>query len=197
MSAVKGKHTPAAQSGSTSDSDGGEFDPVSFQAELDASVNSSRTLVDSWLPHNLGAEWNNPHAAQRGDAAVQGLKDRARPPRYADPPRPILHGYRPDLAILTLHSSTDSDWARNPLRRTNSSQKTARSRTACSASTAPRSATRVLSSSLSTPRAREQAQQAEGAARTTRRTVGPELSARGRARQRPCREPAKTTRIRS
>ncbi|BGP55774.1 hypothetical protein JCM8202_005661 [Rhodotorula sphaerocarpa] len=81
MSAVKGKHTPAAQSGSTSDSDGGEFDPVSFQAELDASVNSSRTLVDSWLPHDLGAEWNNPHAAQRGDAAVQGLKDRARPPR--------------------------------------------------------------------------------------------------------------------
>ncbi|GAA5875668.1 hypothetical protein JCM3774_002576 [Rhodotorula dairenensis] len=63
------------------DSDSDEFDPVSFQAELDASVNSSRSLVQSWLPSDLGNEWDDAFSAQKGAAGLQGLKDAMRPAR--------------------------------------------------------------------------------------------------------------------
>lgn len=69
-----------------SDSDGDEFDPVSFQAELDASVNSSRSLVQSWLPTDLGHEWDDAFSAQKGAAGLQGLKDAMRPPRSVSTP---------------------------------------------------------------------------------------------------------------
>lgn len=70
------------RSGSAADdSSDDEFDPASFQAELDASVHSSRSLVQSWLPSNLGSEWDDAFSAQKGAVGLQGLKDAMRPAR--------------------------------------------------------------------------------------------------------------------
>ncbi|TNY19448.1 hypothetical protein DMC30DRAFT_303619 [Rhodotorula diobovata] len=66
---------------SDSDADADEYDPVSFQAALDDSVSQARDLVSSWLPANLGKEWDNAFSSKTGQDGLQGLKDRARPPR--------------------------------------------------------------------------------------------------------------------
>lgn len=68
---------------SDSDADADEYDPVSFQAALDDSVSQARDLVSSWLPANLGKEWDNAFSSKTGQDGLQGLKDRARPPRCA------------------------------------------------------------------------------------------------------------------
>lgn len=72
---------PGRSGSPADDSSDDEFDPASFQAELDASVHSSRSLVQSWLPSNLGSEWDDAFSAQKGAAGLQGLKDAMRPAR--------------------------------------------------------------------------------------------------------------------
>ncbi|GAA6064265.1 hypothetical protein JCM10212_002592 [Sporobolomyces blumeae] len=59
-----------------------EFDPATFQASLDHSVNAARDLVSSWIPTDFGAGGAaSSKSAASGTAAVQSLKDKARPPR--------------------------------------------------------------------------------------------------------------------
>ncbi|GAA6003851.1 uncharacterized protein JCM10292_003414 [Rhodotorula paludigena] len=58
-----------------------EYNPAAFQASLDDSVHAARSLVESWIPSNLGHEWSQGSQGQTGAAGLQGLKDRARLPR--------------------------------------------------------------------------------------------------------------------
>lgn len=61
-----------------------EYNPAAFQASLDDSVHAARSLVESWIPSNLGHEWSQGSQGQTGAAGLQGLKDRARLPRCAE-----------------------------------------------------------------------------------------------------------------
>ncbi|BGP40126.1 hypothetical protein JCM10450v2_004104 [Rhodotorula kratochvilovae] len=58
-----------------------EYDPAAFQASLDESVQETRSLVESWLPKELGKEWEDAFSQKKGTDGLQSLKDRARPPR--------------------------------------------------------------------------------------------------------------------
>ncbi|POY74572.1 hypothetical protein BMF94_2333 [Rhodotorula taiwanensis] len=74
--------SPSPKAGNGSDGDEEEeFDLEAFQAEIDASVQASRALVESWTPKNLGPQWQYAPQEETGERGLQQVKERARPPR--------------------------------------------------------------------------------------------------------------------
>lgn len=165
-----------------------DYDPVAFQADLDLSVQHTRSLVASWIPTNLATDWTDGgFSTKQGNDGLQSLKDRARPPRSvpsrssrrAPSPGPISVGaaLRAKRRVLTHYTLllAGSDSAHNPPRSTSSSPRTARSPRASSAAATSPSATTARTSPPPRPphRRATSAATAAAAATTTRAARAP------------------------
>ncbi|GAA5965129.1 hypothetical protein JCM21900_003659 [Sporobolomyces salmonicolor] len=81
MTPTPPKHAPKANSERASRSPSPDFDPTAFQASLDESVSAARALVDTWIPKDFAGSFSSISNGATGAAAVQSLKEKARPPR--------------------------------------------------------------------------------------------------------------------
>ncbi|GAA5858147.1 hypothetical protein JCM1840_001060 [Sporobolomyces johnsonii] len=81
MAPTPSKQAPKVNSERASRSPSPDFDPTAFQASLDESVSAVRALVDTWIPKDFAGGFASTSNGATGAAALQSLKEKARPPR--------------------------------------------------------------------------------------------------------------------